>query len=173
MGEKYFSLLLPLYLLTLPHSSPLQTLVMKIPVATTILETWKNNLQPDSNTPVLTTDALITLTELEDFVTHIKGQRADSIRISLVRFDRNNNEPQSKKEKDNNFPIGCKWRIAGDKTQVAIAINGTKGFTQKEDYTTKATDIIEGTSVFMLIPGGEIEGPTGHNPPTSTKPGGK
>src|SRR6476620_5451416 len=115
---------------------------MNISVATPTLQTWKNNLQPDSNKPVLTTDALITLTELEDFVKHIKGQRADSIRISLVRFDPNNNEPQSKKEKDNKFPVGCKWRVAGDKTQVAIAINGTTGFTRNEDYTTNANDII-------------------------------
>ena len=43
-------------------------------------------------------------------------------------------------------------------------MNGARNFKQNADYTTQADDIIENGKVLMLIPGGKIEGPTGHNP---------
>lgn len=137
---------------------------MNTPIATSTLKTWKDNLQPVSNTPVLTSYALITLDELETFVKQIKAKQADSVRINLVRFDWKNNEPQTTKENGANFPLGCKWQVTGDKTQVAIAMNGTKNYKKNADYTIQADDIIENNHIFMLIPGGEKEGPTGHNP---------
>jgi cytochrome oxidase Cu insertion factor (SCO1/SenC/PrrC family) len=138
-------------------------------IDTSILKAWKGNLQATANTPVLTTHALITLAELESFVQQIKAKQADSVRINLVRFDWKNNEPQSKKETGTDFPLGCRWQVTGNKTQVAIALNGARNFTTNQDYTTQADDIIENGEVLMLIPGGEAEGPTGHNPkPTGT-----
>ena len=101
---------------------------MNTPIATSTLKTWKDNLQPVSNTPVLTSYALITLDELETFVKQIKAKQADSVRINLVRFDWKNNEPQTTKENGANFPLGCKWQVTGNKTQVAIAMNGTKNY---------------------------------------------
>ena len=135
-------------------------------IAKSVLEVWKKNLGPNTSTPVLTTNALITLKDLEEFVKTIKAKNADSVRINLVRFNRKKNEPQKIKENGSDFPRGCKWNVAkGTKTQVAIAMNGTKGFKQNEDYTNEATDIVENGRLLMLIPGGEKEGPSGHNPP--------
>ena len=135
-------------------------------IDTSLLKTWKDNLQPDATTPVLTTHALITLEELETFLQEIRQKKADSVRINLVRFDWKNNEPQTTKEKGDDFPLGCRWGVVGNKTQVAIAMNGAKNFKRNSDYTTQADDIIENGELLMLIPGGEAEGPTGHNPPT-------
>ena len=137
---------------------------MNKPIDTTTLKTWKENLQPESATPVMTTEALITLKELESFMKEITEKKADSVRISLVRFDWKKNEPQTTKENGDNFPPGCKWQVTGKKTQVAIAMNGARNFKMNPDYTTEAEDIIENDQVLMLIPGGEAEGPTGHNP---------
>jgi len=133
-------------------------------IDTTTLKVWKKNLQPVSPMPVLTTHALITLNDLETFIQEIKGKRADSVRISLVRFDWKKNEPQTKKENGADFPPGCKWQVTGKKTQVAIAMNGARNFKMNTDYTTEAEDIIENDELLMLIPGGKEEGPTGHNP---------
>ena len=134
-------------------------------IDTSTLSTWKKNLNAVGSTPVLTTEALITLADLESFVQQIKAKQADSVRINLVRFDWKNNEPQTKKENGNNFPLGCKWQVTGKKTQVAIAMNGARNFTTNpQDYTIKADDIIENDEVLMLIPGEDGEGPTGHNP---------
>ena len=130
------------------------------------LKVWKDNLEPLKDIPVLTTHALISLEELESFVQKIKDKNADSIRINLVRFDWKNNEPQSKKENGANFPRGCRWLVVNGKTQVALAINGARNFRRNNDYTNEADDIIENGEILMLIPGGELEGPTGHNPPT-------
>jgi len=137
---------------------------MNKPIETSTLKTWKDNLQPTADTPVLTTEALITLGDLEDFLQEIKAKNADSVRINLVRFDWKTNEPQEIKENGANFPKGCKWQVTGTKTQVAIAMNGTQNFKQNADYTTQADDIIENDKLLMLIPGGKEEGPTGHNP---------
>ncbi len=142
---------------------------MNKPIDTDTLKIWKKNLQPESATPVMTTEALITLKELESFMKEITEKNADSIRISLVRFDWKKNEPQTKKENGDNFPPGCKWQVIDKKTQVAIAMNGARNYKINPDYTTEAEDIIENDQVWMLIPGGEAEGPTGHNP----KPPGK
>jgi hypothetical protein len=137
---------------------------MNKPINTSLVNVWKDNLQPAANTPVLTTHALITLDELESFVQQIKAKQADSIRVNLVRFDWKNNEPQTTKENGANFPLGCKWQVIGDKTQVAITMNGARNFKRNADYTTEADDIVENNEILMLIPGGEVEGPTGHNP---------
>ena len=133
-------------------------------IDTTTLKVWKKNLQPESATPVLTTEALITLEDLESFIQEITEKKADSVRISLVRFDWKENEPQTKKENGADFPPGCKWQVTGKKTQVAIAMNGARNFKMNTDYTTEAEDIIENDELLMLIPGGAGEGPTGHNP---------
>ena len=137
---------------------------MNTTIETSTLDIWKDNLQPDSDTPVLTTHALITLDDLTTFVNKLREKQADSVRISLVRFDWNNNEPQEIKENGSNFPVGCTWQKVGEKTQVAIAMNGTKNYVEKSDYTLEAEDIVENNKVWMLIPGGKKEGPTGHNP---------
>ena len=140
---------------------------MYTPIASSTLETWKENLQPTTEKLVLTTDALITLEDLKEFMTALKEKKADSVRISLVRFDWNNNEPQIKKENSANgsgYPLGCTWQKVGKKTQVAIVMNGTKNYIENSDYTIKADDIVENNVVWMLIPGGLEEGPTGHNP---------
>jgi hypothetical protein len=138
-------------------------------IRTPLLKIWKDNLEPAADMPVLTTHALITIDELENFVRQIKANQADSVRINLVRFDWKNNEPQVKKENGIDFPLGCKWQVTRKKTQVAIALNGTKNFKMNTDYTIQADDIVENDELLMLIPGGEEEGPTGHNPkPTGT-----
>jgi hypothetical protein len=137
---------------------------MNKPIDTSVVKVWKDNLKPAGKTPVLTTHALITLDDLENFVEEIKAKQADSIRINLVRFDWKNNEPQAKKENGANFPIGCKWQVIGKKTQVAITMNGARNFRENRDYTIEADDIVENDQILMLIPGGEEEGPTGHNP---------
>jgi hypothetical protein len=137
---------------------------MNKPIDTTTLKTWKDNLQPESPTPVLTTHALVTLDELESFILDIKKKNADSVRISLVRFDWKENEPQTRKESGPNFPFGCQWQVTGKKTQVAIVMNGATNYKRNPDYTLQANDIIENDQLWMLIPGGEAEGPTGHNP---------
>jgi len=133
-------------------------------INTSLVKVWKDNLEPAGTTPVLTTHGLVTLAELESFVQQIKAKEADSVRINLVRFNWKNNEPQTTKENGANFPIGCKWQVVGDKTQVAITLNGARNFKRNADYTTEADDIIENNEILMLIPGGEVEGPTGHNP---------
>ena len=137
---------------------------MNKPIDTTTLKIWKDNLQPESPTPVLTTHALITLKEMESFIQDIRAKNADSVRINLVRFDWKENEPQTTKENGDNFPLGCKWQVTGKKTQVAIVMNGARNYKQNPDYTTQADDIIENNELLMLIPGGKAEGPTGHNP---------
>ena len=137
---------------------------MNKPIDTTTLKTWKDNLQPASSMPVLTTEALVTLKELESFIQDIKKKNADSVRINLVRFDWKKNEPQTKKENGDNFPPGCKWQVTGTKTQVAIVMNGATNYKTDGNYITAADDIIENDTLLMLIPGGEAEGPTGHNP---------
>jgi hypothetical protein len=43
-------------------------------------------------------------------------------------------------------------------------MNGAKNFKENADYTIEADDIVENDQILMLIPGGEEEGPTGHNP---------
>ena len=43
-------------------------------------------------------------------------------------------------------------------------MNGATNYKMNADYTIQADDIIENNELLMLIPGGEVEGPTGHNP---------
>jgi len=137
-------------------------------VSKPLLKRWKDNLGETTDIPVLTTNALVSLEDLETFVQTIKAKNADSVRINLVRFDWKENEPQTKKEDGPDFPLGCRWIVADGtgKTQVAIAMNGAKGFHQNADYTDEAEDLVENGEVLMLIPGDLPEGPTGHNPPT-------
>jgi hypothetical protein len=151
---------------------PLQTFVMNEPFDKNTFDTWKKNLKPDANLPVCTTDALIDLTELENFISDIKVKGAKSIRVNLVRFNWKDNEPQKIKEKDDNHPIGCKWNLADgtNTSQVGIVINGADQIIRSADYTLKANDIFEANGdVRLLIPGGRQEGPSGHNPPGPVK----
>ena len=135
---------------------------------------WKDNLEPNGNMPVLTTDAIIDLDDLDLFLKEIRSKNANGIKINLVRFDWKKNEPQIEKDLDDKFPIGCQWSVAeNNKTQVGIAINGTIMSKMKADYTTETKDIIlDDGKILLLIPGGEQKGPISLNPPKTTKPGG-
>ena len=128
---------------------------------------WKSNLQPDGDLPVFTTDALINLDELDQFVSEMKGKQAKSNRINHVLFDWKDNDPQQIKEKDENHPRGCKSNVVKDNTtQVGIVINGAGKIKTNPDYTIEADDIFEANGdIRLLIPGEEKEGPSGHNPP--------
>jgi hypothetical protein len=133
-------------------------------VDTATLQKWRGNLQPDDEIPVKTTHGIITLTELETFIQRIKQQQADSIRIHLLRYTPNVDEPQAKRYPPGTAPRGCRWSIVGDKTQVGIAISGNKSFHLDGELITLA-DELPGVEFLMLFPGDNTAGPTGHNPP--------
>lgn len=142
-------------------------------IDTPVFETWQKALSPEANLPVITTSALIDLKELEDFIAQIKQDKAESIRIHLLRFNWNQDEPQGKKKADGKIPPGCEWQIVdGNKTQVAVAISGATKINVNADYVTDAKDIVKNGKIRLLIPGGEKEGPTGHNPPSKPAPTG-
>jgi hypothetical protein len=132
---------------------------------TTTFEEWQENLEPDSSTPVITTTAWIELGELKSFIREIEAKNAKGIGIHLIRFSWNKDEPQGNKS-GAGAPLGCQWLEApNDKTQVAIAISGTKNYNvDLQTYVIEAEDLTENGSIRLLMPGAKKDGPTGHNP---------
>jgi hypothetical protein len=141
-------------------------------ITTTQFDEWKRNLSPESDMPVITTSALIKLSELEDFIAQIKAEGGTGICVNLVRFTWDKDEPQvGKKTGNDNRPLkGCEWDFFNNtqKTQVALAISGTKNYKESPELIATADDIKVNGKISLLIPGGEKEGPTGHNPPSKT-----
>jgi hypothetical protein len=132
----------------------------------TTLETWQGNLEPDKQVAVKTTHGIIKLKELETFIQQIKDQQADSIRIHLLRYTPDVDEPQKKDYDPGKRPRGCTWSVAENKkTQVGIAISGNKGFHLDGELITEADELSNG-QILLLFPGEATAGPTGHNPPS-------
>lgn len=136
-------------------------------------EKWENAYLANMTLPFITKSALIELSELETFLIEAKKLSADSARITFLRFEINKNEPQGKKTwPDGRIMDGCEWMEAGHGlTQVAVALVPTESLRYNEELIGEADNIIDKISdqILMLIPGGETEGPTGHNPPPSAK----
>lgn len=134
-------------------------------------DTWIDNLKPDGDLRVWTSNGIIDIDEVDKFVNEMKGKGAKSIKINLVRFDWKVNEPQDVKEDGPNHPPGCTWKVVGDnKTQVGIVINAAEEIIRDADYQIKAADIFEADDMIrVLIPGDKPKGPIGHNPPPPPK----
>lgn len=137
---------------------------------------WEDAHVENMSLPFITESALIKLSELEVFLNHVKSLAgADSVRISFLRFnvDDNINIPQEKKDwADERVPEGCKWIEAGQGlTQVAVALVPTKNLQFDLQLIASADNITEenNSKILILIPGGEKDGPTGHNPPSNAK----
>lgn len=144
---------------------------MIISQTTAKLKEWQNNLSANDGLPIITTSAIIKISELEDYIKQIKPA-ADSVSVNLIRFTWNSDEPQGKKRGPNaQVFAGCEWNVVKNgKTQVAIAISPGK-YAEDKDLVASSVDIVNNGKVLLLIPGGEKEGPTGHNPPSGKSSG--
>ncbi|MHA4809495.1 hypothetical protein ACX0G9_15385 [Flavitalea flava] len=141
---------------------------MQTDLSTTELSGWISNFNNNGNLPFITTSALISLQELEDFITKIKGQQADSIRIYFLRFGLNST-PKNLAPSNGASPDGCKFHWAsGDLSQASIAMVPATNFRIDENFIFCADDIIAGNAITTLMPGIEEKG-TGLNPPSPPK----
>lgn len=134
--------------------------------STTELREWISNFNDNEKLPFVTTSALISLKDLEDFIAKIKEQQADSVRICFLRFHLNNTPTAQVLVKDK-LAEGCKWHEAsGSFTQATIAMIPAKNFMLDENYIFSADDIIIESEIMTLMPGIDGKG-TGLNPPSS------
>jgi hypothetical protein len=133
---------------------------------------WRNNFVENPTLPPVTDSALITKEDLQALFADMETMNADSVRIYFLRFEPDINEPQEKKVKiAGKYADGCTWAEAGNGlSQLAIALTPTKNYRiDPKTYIVTAEDITDRVSITLLIPGRDIEGPTGHNPPPSTE----
>jgi len=133
--------------------------------STAELSKWISAFNNNDKLPFVTKSALIKLEDLEKFISDIKNQQADSVRIYFLRFPPNET-PTAKKFKNNNTLFkGCHWLEAGNGlTQATIAMVPTKNFKIDTDLLFSADDIILGGIIHTLMPGIDDTG-TGLNPP--------
>lgn len=146
--------------------------VMLTEFTTDDLSRWISHFNDNKGVPFVTTSALIKLEDLETFVTKIKEQQADSVRIYFLRLRTGETLPALALPlilANGEIPKGCKWHEASsDLTQATIAIVPAKNFTIEGDLTFAADDIVVNNAITTLIPGISEKG-TGLNPPSPTK----
>jgi hypothetical protein len=129
------------------------------------LKEWVTNFTENTSLPFITTSAVIELTELEAFITAIKEQEANCVRIYFLRFGPND-APTDKINAKGQLAEGCKWRLASPAlTQATIAIVPAKNFGHDEDLICSADDIVTSKGVLTLYPGTIAVG-TNMNPPS-------
>jgi hypothetical protein len=140
------------------------------------LEKWEKNFLDNQNVPFLTTSAIVEITELEEFIADAKKMKADSVRVSFMRFTKPpgsliTDAPHGVIHgPDGNIFKGCVWLEAKPGlTQAAVALMPCKNFSKDEQFVVHADVIVEAHQVLTLIPGGSNGGPTGHNPPGQTE----
>lgn len=145
-------------------------IIMKNKFEITRFKKWRDNFLKNPTLPAVTNSAFITKNDLKALLTDMDAMGADSARVYFLRFEKDVDEPQKNKKMINGkAPAGCTWEEAGKGlTQIAIAITPTTGFKiDPTSYLMSASDMPENGLITLLIPGGEEEGPTGHNPPPS------
>ena len=129
-----------------------------------LLGQWVLNFTGNKTLPFLTTSALIELTELEEFITAIKKQQADSVRVYFMRFGPDD-APTDKGNVNGHLAEGCKWHMASsDLTQATIALVAAKNFQHDADFICSADDIVTDEGMLTLYPGTIAVG-TNLNPP--------
>jgi hypothetical protein len=129
---------------------------------------WISNFNDNEPLPFVTTSALISLQDLEEFIVKIKEQQADSIRVYLIRF-RPTDAPKSPVQPNGEVFEGCKWHEASsDFTQATIAMVPAKNFVLDGKFIFSADDIIVNNRITTLTPG-ILEKGTGLNPPSPSK----
>lgn len=135
-----------------------------------LLHEWITHFEKNPQLPSVTTSALISLRQLEEFIAAIKFQQADSVRVYFMRFD--NGEPPFPPALVNGVAAkGCEWVKADQRlSQTSIALVPAKNFKHDKDFVFSADDIVVNGEVTTLLPGTENEG-TGLNPPGTS--GGK
>jgi|GEM_PF-1282124 len=137
------------------------------------LSRWISNFSDNKALPFITTSALIRLEDLEAFITKIKAQRADCVRVYFMRLQTGETLPALALPlalPAGEIPKGCKWHEASSAfTQATIALVPAKNFTIEGDLTFAADDIVVNGSITTLMPGIPEKG-TGLNPPSPTKP---
>jgi len=139
---------------------------MQKELSTTKLKEWISNFSDNDTMPFITTSALIDLEDLELFISKIKAQKADSVRIYFLRFGLNDT-PTAKKLISGKLAKGCKWHEAEKGlTQATIAMVPAKNFKLDKELVFSADDIILGGNIHALLPGIADKG-TGLNPPSS------
>jgi len=128
---------------------------------------WVDNFKDHGELPFITTSALIQLSDLELFITKIKAQQADCIRVYFLRFGMND-APTPKKLVKGKLAEGCKWHNASPTlTQGTIAMVPAKNFSINKQFIFSADDIHTNNMVTTLLPGIPSDG-TGLNPPAGS-----
>jgi hypothetical protein len=128
------------------------------------LNKWRLNFTNHQQLPFITTSALISLKDLEDFVAAIKAQQADSVRLYFLRFEQKD-VPTEQVMVNGKLAEGCKWFNASPEfTQATVAMVPAKNFKRDENFIFSAEDIISNNLLLTLLPGTAGEG-TGLNPP--------
>ena len=130
-----------------------------------LLHEWITHFEKNPQLPSVTTSALISLQELEDFIAAIKLQQADCVRVYFMRFD--NGEPPFPPAFINGVAAkGCEWVKADQRmSQTAIALVPAKNFKHDENYVCSADDIVTAEGMLTLYPGTIAVG-TNLNPPS-------
>ena len=125
---------------------------------------WTSNFTNNEGLPFITSSALISLPDLEDFIAKIKAQQADSIRVYFIRFS-TTDIPANDVLVAGLPAKGCKWENANDTfTQATIALVPAKNFGHDKDFIFSAEDLMTNEGITALIPGVLKKG-TGMNPP--------
>ena len=141
---------------------------MQTDLTTAELHGWISNFENNKTLPFVTTSALIKLEDLETFITTIKAQKADSVRIYFMRL-RAGETLKALATPAGKLPRGCQWHEASTQfTQATIAMVPAKNFTIEKDLTFAADDVIKNNKITTLTPGIPEKG-TGLNPPSPTK----
>lgn len=131
------------------------------------LNLWTSNFTNNEGLPFVTVSALISLSDLEDFVAKIKAQQADSLRVYFLRFSPTD-LPANDVLVEGRLANGCKWVNASDTlTQATIALVPAKNFRHDQEFVFYAEDVIVNNEITALIPGVPNEG-TCMNPPGCT-----
>src|SRR3954468_24699920 len=129
------------------------------------LKQWVANFKDNETLPFITTSAVIELAELEAFITAIKEQDANCIRIYFLRFGPND-APTDKSNVKGQLAEGCKWQMASPAlTQATIAMVPAKNFAHDKDFICSADDIVTSKGILTLYPGTVAVG-TNMNPPS-------
>ena len=129
-----------------------------------LLGQWVSNFTGNTDLPFVTNSALIELAELEAFISAIKKQQADSVRVYFLRFGPDD-APTDKSAVNGQLAEGCKWHMASPGlTQATVALVPTKNFQHDADFICSADDIVTEEGMLTLYPGTVAVG-TNINPP--------
>lgn len=134
--------------------------------STTQLYEWTANFNNNEALPFVTKSGLIELDELEKFISQIKLQQADSVRICFARFPVNDTPTAKILWEDGRVREGCHWHQSGKGlTQATIVMVPTKNFKLDDEFIFSADDLQVEDQITVLMPGIGDKG-TGLNPPS-------